>query len=73
MSVRSFPVLCEPGEPRGHGHRRSIPWDVAERAYAEYARRYGRAQSIERLAERGGLSVGELDDLLPSWRAETRT
>lgn len=45
-----------------------IPWPVAQRAYLEYARRFGTDQSLVRLAERGGFSVGELDDLLPGWR-----
>lgn len=45
-----------------------IPWSLAERAYAVYASRYGRAQSLERLAERGGFGINELDDLVPGWR-----
>lgn len=45
-----------------------IPWRVAELAYIEYAKRYGRDQSLERLAERGGFHVNELDALLPEWR-----
>lgn len=47
-----------------------IPWAVAEKAYEEYARRYGREQSLERLAERGGFDVWEMDDLYPAWRSE---
>lgn len=45
-----------------------IPWEIAEEAYAVYAARFGRDQSLERLAERAGFSWGEMDDLLPGWR-----
>lgn len=48
----------------------SIPWSVAEIAYGEYASRYGRGQSLERLAERGGFSWGEMDTFHPKWREE---
>lgn len=48
----------------------SIPWSVAERAYVSYVARYGKSQTIERLAERGGFSEGELDALAPGWRAQ---
>jgi hypothetical protein len=41
-----------------------IPWSAAEIAYAEYALRYGRQQSLERLAERGGFGRDEFIDLL---------
>lgn len=41
-----------------------IPWSVAERAYARYASLYGRKQSLERLAERGGFGLAELGYLL---------
>jgi hypothetical protein len=47
-----------------------IPWIVAEKAYAAYAARYGQDQSLERLAERGGFCVEEMDELLPAWRDE---
>lgn len=46
----------------------SIPWCIAEIAYAEYARRYGKSQSLERLAERGGFGWCEMDMLYPEWR-----
>jgi hypothetical protein len=47
-----------------------IPWSVAEKAYGAYAREYGKGQSLERLAERGGFGWCEMDDLYPQWRAE---
>ena len=46
----------------------TIPWAVAELAYISYAQRSGSSQSLERLAERGGFGVEELDVLLPDWR-----
>lgn len=36
-----------------------VPWWAAERAYQNYARRYGREQTLERLAQRGGFGVAE--------------
>jgi len=36
-----------------------IPWSLAERAYRTYAEHYGRQQSLERLAERGGFGWSE--------------
>jgi hypothetical protein len=45
-----------------------IPWSVAEFAYMAYAKRYGTSQSLERLAQRGGFHVDEMDDLYPAWR-----
>jgi len=48
------------------GKRVEIPWEWAEIAYAEYARRYGTSQSLERLAERHGFGMYEIIDLLVS-------
>jgi hypothetical protein len=41
-----------------------IPAEIVEEAYKEYAARYGTAQSLERLCERGGFGVAELARLL---------
>ena len=49
---------------------RKIPWSVAEVAYSTYSARYGKQQSLERLAERGGFSLAEMDDFHPGWREE---
>ena len=49
-------------------HPMTISWSVAELAYSVYAARYGDAQSLERMAERGGFHAVEMDDLLPDWR-----
>lgn len=38
----------------------TVTWEEHERAWREYARRYGRGQSAERLVERGGFSWSEL-------------
>lgn len=46
----------------------TIPWAVAEIAYREYVERFGSSQTLERLAERGGFSEGEMDMLYPDWR-----
>lgn len=48
----------------------SIPWSVADKAYAVYRARYGTSQSLQRLADRGGFADSELDDLYPGWREE---
>lgn len=50
---------------------KSIPWSIAEKAYADYSRRFGKNQSLERLAERGGFGAEEMDDHYPPWREES--
>lgn len=42
----------------------TISWDEHERAWAEYAKRYGREQSAERINQRGGFCYAELCELL---------
>lgn len=37
----------------------TVSWASAEAAYATYARLFGRGQSLERLAERGGFGMAE--------------
>jgi hypothetical protein len=51
------------------GHE-PIPWSVHLRAYEGYAKRLGASQTADRLAERGGFGVSELDMFHPTWRAE---
>ncbi len=63
---KRFPLQVErryEKDPRG-----SIPWEIAEQAYLVYASRYGKSQTLERLAERAGFSNGEMDMFLPNWR-----
>lgn len=47
-----------------------IPWEVAEKAYTNYSRKYGTSQSIEAISKRGGFCQYEMDDFYPSWREE---
>jgi hypothetical protein len=47
-----------------HGERFRVPWAVAEKAYAVYAKRYGTDQSLDMLADRCGFGVLELIMLL---------
>lgn len=49
----------------------SVPWSVADRAWATYSAKYGRSQSVERLAQRAGFSWGEMDMFYPEWREAT--
>lgn len=65
--VKMFPIQNERG---AKPHPNRIPWSVAEKAYSVYASRYGKSQSLERLAERGGFGPGEMDDFYPNWREE---
>lgn len=71
VRAKPFPV-CKTGllmsDPAYAKALASVPWHVAERAYEEYARRYGRSQSLEQLAQRGGFGLGELDMFYPGWR-----
>ena len=43
---------------------RPVPLWITELAYLDYVKRYGRAQTLERLNERGGFGQGELIDHL---------
>jgi hypothetical protein len=56
-----FPIQ---GRENYTGENVSIPWEMAEMAYAEYSERYGTTQSLERLAERQGFGVYEIIELL---------
>ena len=62
---RSFPIQSERG---AKPHPLSSPWSVAELAYSVYSGHYGRSQSLETLARRGGFGPGEMDMYLPDWR-----
>jgi len=46
--------------PIEHYESCSIPWWLAEEAYAYYSKRFGTSQTLERLAERGGFGREEL-------------
>lgn len=67
MASDWFPIRSD----RGHAPNPTrIPWSVADKAYSVYSARYGREQSLERLAERGGFGAGEMDEFYPAWRDE---
>jgi hypothetical protein len=45
----------------------TIPWEIAERAWREYHRRYS-DQSLEEIARRQGFGIEEMDEFYPAWR-----
>lgn len=67
VDERTFPIQSERG---AKGHPLRVPWSLAEKAYSVYSARYGRSQSLERLAERGGFGPSEMDEFTPGWRDE---
>lgn len=46
----------------------TISWNLAERAYAKYAQKYGTSQSIDTINDRGGFGEKEMDLFVPGWR-----
>lgn len=66
MIDKQFPIQGDYGENKPS----SIPWWLAEIAYKAYASQYGKSQSIERLAERGGFGRDELISLLSDYWLE---
>ena len=68
---RRFPIQGR-WKPGGGDPYGDVPWAVAELAYAAYSARYGRDQSLERLAERGGFGHEEMDQFAPGWREHFR-
>lgn len=69
--THKFPIMSDSkhGDLPARSHA-PIPWVVAERAYADYSRRYGTEQTLERLAERGGFGCREMDTHAPGWEEE---
>jgi hypothetical protein len=59
------PYACKlhPADDPRH-HRGTIAWAEHVEAWDDYAKRYGKDQTAERLAERGGFSYSELVDHL---------
>lgn len=55
--ARTFPVLCQRRD-RPPSLPRSVPWDFAERFRGQAEVNHG--QTLERLAERGGLCPEEM-------------
>lgn len=62
---RMFPIQRERG---AKAYPTQIPWSIAELAYSVYSSKYGKDQSLERLAERHGFAPSEMDEFLPDWR-----
>lgn len=62
--------VSQPDRPVAHQgpQFRTIPRWLAEEAYAVYAQRFGFAQSLDRVLERGGFSDAELDIFVQGWR-----
>lgn len=58
--TKSFPIQGEGIKLK----QSSIPWWLAEIAYGYYSERFGDAQTLERIAERGGFGRDELVKLL---------
>jgi len=54
----------------------TISWEEHEEAWAAYAKRFGKYQSAERIAERGGFGYFELVEFLgrrpTTWQERTR-
>lgn len=63
MSERTVPILKSTYR---------LPWSVFLEAYNAYTKKYGTAQSAERLAARGGFSERELDMFAPNWRDQVQ-
>jgi len=59
---RPFPIQGSLGPNRYEPC--TIPWWLAEKAYEHYSEKFGKFQSLERLAERGGFGREELLMLL---------
>lgn len=62
MSDKTFPV-CRSGGM-------TIPYELAQRAYLVYAKKYGTSQPLDRMGQRGGFYPEELDEFVPGWREE---
>lgn len=66
MSERRAPVQRNSRIPKDQpGHKPgTVAWWEHEKAWEDYASRYGRGQSAERIAERAGFCYLELTDHL---------
>ena len=64
MSERTAPIQMPHHGSVPHGIRFRVPWRIHVKAWEKYAEFFGKSQSAERLAERGGFSLEELIFLL---------
>jgi hypothetical protein len=62
-----FPVQRD--DKRVRGPRLFVPWHIGAEAWAAYAKKYGKNQSAERIADRGGFGEDEMNMFRPGWRA----
>ena len=60
---RDYPWVPVPSTQRRH-RPGTIAWSEHVEAWIAYAARYGRGQSAERIAERGGFGYAELTEFL---------
>lgn len=65
--MKRFPII---EDPKRTPHPHSISWDLAEQAYTVYSSQYGKSQSLERIAERGGFYPSEMDEFVPGWEGK---
>jgi hypothetical protein len=70
QAERWFPIIAAYDRKKQRAHPMRIPWSVAEKAYSVYSARHGKDQSLERMAERGGFHLEEMDEYFPGWEAE---
>lgn len=63
--VSNYPLLKD-----ADGVKRYIPESIAKKAYDYYNKNVSDSQSFERVKERGGFSVEEMDNFYPNWRNE---
>lgn len=66
QEYNDFPVLLG----RDGLQKKYIPWEIAEKAYSAYVKKYGTGQSLARIGGRGGFWESEMDELYPAWRSE---
>lgn len=62
MTEKRFPLQIARDTPTHFTYPefRTCSWALAELAFKGYAARYGKSQSLERIAERGGFSPAEM-------------
>jgi hypothetical protein len=61
MGEKMFPIQSDTTRERPYETLPSseVPWWLAKVAWAVYESKYGKSQSMERMAERGGFGRGE--------------
>lgn len=70
IKMAPFPIMCNcqfKGTPKAHTRTSRA---IAEQAYINYARYFGREQSLGRIADRGGFNCVEIRMLLRGLRPD---